>query len=158
MKERRRDGPAATRSRDSESAQVEVHYSAVVEGSKALFESTYQTQYPLTFRLLDGHGMAGLHLAVASMREGGRRLVRLPPHLHYGRWTRPPNAVRANERGRGGLGTFLGNPRSSQARTSPPIIARRHSSSRWTCCASATSARCTGPCAIGFVEEGPHAR
>lgn len=35
--------------------------------------------------------MPGLNDAVASMKEGGRRLIVMPPTLGYGRFSEPPN-------------------------------------------------------------------
>lgn len=40
--------------------------------------------------------LAGIDAAVRGMAAGGRRLVFMPPHLGYGRYSDPPNMVRAS--------------------------------------------------------------
>lgn len=37
--------------------------------------------------------LPGINDGVATMREGGRRLLYLPPHLGYGRFSSPPNVT-----------------------------------------------------------------
>ena len=70
---------------------VKVHYSALILETDTLYESTYQSQYPFEFRLNDGSAIRGINEGVASMREGGRRLIYVLPHLGYGRFSKPPN-------------------------------------------------------------------
>jgi hypothetical protein len=45
---------------------------------------------------LSRSALGGLNDAVATMRERGRRLVFIPPHLGYGRYSDPPNIVGAD--------------------------------------------------------------
>jgi FKBP-type peptidyl-prolyl cis-trans isomerase len=72
--------------------RVVVHYSALVQETDKLVESTYQAAYPVEFALDDGHVLPGLNEGVKGMRAGGRRLLVVPPHLAYGRFSDPPNA------------------------------------------------------------------
>ena len=63
--------------------------------------------------------MPGLNDAVASMKQGGRRLILLPPTLGYGRFSEPPNMtllVEAELVQVGNGGGVLGRLRSRLAR------------------------------------------
>eukprot|EP01138_Halocafeteria_seosinensis_P008717 gb/GECG01008910.1/.p1 GENE.gb/GECG01008910.1/~~gb/GECG01008910.1/.p1 ORF type:complete len:192 (+),score=13.00 gb/GECG01008910.1/:1-576(+) len=60
---------------------VKVHYSALILETDTLYESTYQSQYPFQFRINDGSAIRGINEGVATMREGGRRLLYVLPQL-----------------------------------------------------------------------------
>jgi peptidylprolyl isomerase len=70
---------------------VKVHYSALIMETDTLYESTYQSQYPFQFCINDGSAIRGINEGVATMKEGGRRLLYVLPHLGYGRFSTPPN-------------------------------------------------------------------
>lgn len=78
------DGPEAIPGRD-----VTVHYTGtLLDGST--FDSSRSRVQPFTFRLGAGRVIAGWEQGVEGMRVGGRRTLRIPPRLGYGRRGSPP--------------------------------------------------------------------
>jgi len=79
-------GPLATRGR-----KVNVKYRGTLTNGKQFDEGT------INFRLGGGEVIRGWDLGVAGMKVGGKRSLRIPPHLAYGKKgvppTIPPNAT-----------------------------------------------------------------
>lgn len=63
---------------------VTVHYKGTfVNGNR--FDSTYERDRPETFKLGNGDVIKGLDAGIVGMRVGGKRKLRLPPDIAYGR-------------------------------------------------------------------------
>lgn len=81
------DGPLA-----EHGSTVTIRFSGFLHRGEAL-----QTDQPVTFRLGSREVIAGLEYAVEGMRAGGRRRVKVAPHLAYRDTgvpgTIPPNAL-----------------------------------------------------------------
>lgn len=77
------DGPVA-KAGDT----VAVHYVGVAHSTGEEFDASYNRGTPLQFKLGVGMVIAGWDQGVQGMRVGGRRTLRIPPHLAYG-----PNGV-----------------------------------------------------------------
>jgi peptidylprolyl isomerase len=79
--------------RDSE---IIVHYSGFLDDG-TVFDSSYYRGAPIRFSLRGGELIPGWIEGIATMREGGKRKLIIPPHLAYGekgyRKTVPPNAT-----------------------------------------------------------------
>jgi len=75
--------------------RVKVHYSGYfLTGQK--FDSSVDRGEPLEFRLGEGQVIRGWDEGIAGMKIGGKRKLRIPPHLAYGRdgfGGVPPNAT-----------------------------------------------------------------
>ena len=77
--------------------RVKVHYSGyLITGQK--FDSSVDRGEPFEFRLGEDLVIRGWHEGVAGMKIGGKRKLRIPPHLGYGRdgaggGVIPPNAT-----------------------------------------------------------------
>lgn len=67
---------------------VAVHYVGVAHSTGEEFDASYNRGTPLQFNLGVGMVIAGWDQGVQGMRVGGRRTLRIPPHLAYG-----PNGV-----------------------------------------------------------------
>ena len=67
---------------------VAVHYVGVAHSTGEEFDASYNRGTPLQFKLGVGMVIAGWDEGVQGMRVGGRRTLRIPPHLAYG-----PNGV-----------------------------------------------------------------
>lgn len=67
---------------------VSVHYVGVAHSTGEEFDASYNRGTPLQFKLGVGMVIAGWDQGVQGMRVGGRRTLRIPPHLAYG-----PNGV-----------------------------------------------------------------
>ena len=67
---------------------VAVHYVGVAHSTGEEFDASYNRGTPLQFKLGVGMVIAGWDQGVQGMRVGGRRTLRIPPHLAYG-----PNGV-----------------------------------------------------------------
>ena len=67
---------------------VAVHYVGVAHSTGEEFDASYNRGTPLQFKLGVGMVIAGWDQGVHGMRVGGRRTLRIPPHLAYG-----PNGV-----------------------------------------------------------------
>ena len=63
---------------------VAVHYVGVAHSTGEEFDSSYNRGAPLEFRLGVGMVIAGWDQGVQGMKVGGRRTLRIPPHLAYG--------------------------------------------------------------------------
>ena len=68
---------------------VSVEFTGWLESGRVL-DSTYKGPKPYTFVLGAGSVLAGLDEGVLGMSAGQRRLLRMPPDLHYGVAGRPP--------------------------------------------------------------------
>ena len=67
---------------------VAVHYVGVAHSTGEEFDASYNRGTPLQFKLGVGMVIVGWDQGVQGMRVGGRRTLRIPPHLAYG-----PNGV-----------------------------------------------------------------
>ena len=63
---------------------VAVHYVGVAHSTGEEFDSSYNRGTPLEFRLGVGMVIAGWDQGMQGMKVGGRRTLRIPPHLAYG--------------------------------------------------------------------------
>jgi peptidylprolyl isomerase len=63
---------------------VRVHYVGVSWSSGAQFDASWDRRDPFEFPLGAGHVIGGWDQGVQGMRVGGRRELRIPPHLGYG--------------------------------------------------------------------------
>ena len=63
---------------------VAVHYVGVAHSTGEEFDSSYNRGAPLEFRLGVGMVIAGWDQGMQGMKVGGRRTLRIPPHLAYG--------------------------------------------------------------------------
>ena len=70
-------------------ATVTVEYVAMLSGGE-VWDSTERRRRPMTWDLASPNLIEGLRRGVPGMRPGGRRLVRIPSALAYGRTGRPP--------------------------------------------------------------------
>ncbi|HJX29801.1 MAG TPA: FKBP-type peptidyl-prolyl cis-trans isomerase [Thermoanaerobaculia bacterium] len=75
---------------------LEIHYTGwLADGTK--FDSTQDSDLPLTLRLGAGDVVKGLDEGLAGMREGGKRRLIVPPELGFGKegggGVIPPNAT-----------------------------------------------------------------
>lgn len=62
---------------------VAVHYTGVLPDG-TVFDSSFSRNEPFTFTLGSGSVIQGWERGIRGMREGGRRLLAIPPHLGYG--------------------------------------------------------------------------
>ena len=62
---------------------VAVHYVGVAHSTGEEFDASYNRGTPLQFKLGVGMVIAGWDQGVQGMRVGGRRTLRIPPHLAY---------------------------------------------------------------------------
>jgi hypothetical protein len=80
---------------------IRVHYVGRLYNNRVLgekFDSSYDRREPLSFPIGVGAVIPGWDEAVLSMKEGGKRMLIVPPHLGYGRRGTPggpipPNAI-----------------------------------------------------------------
>ena len=75
---------------------VAVHYVGVAHSTGEEFDASYNRGTPLQFKLGVGMVIAGWDQGVQGMRVGGRRTLRIPPHLAYGPGG-VPGAIGPNE-------------------------------------------------------------
>ncbi len=85
------DGPPARRGQ-----RVSVHYTGwLADGSK--FDSSHDRGKPFAFKLGAGEVILGWDDGVVGMQAGGKRRLKIPPDLAYGRrgmrGVIPPNAT-----------------------------------------------------------------
>lgn len=72
--------------------RVTVHYlGCLTDGTK--FDSSYDREQPLGFRLGTGRVIAGWDEGVAGMKPGGVRILRIPPELGYGTRGTPDGTI-----------------------------------------------------------------
>jgi FKBP-type peptidyl-prolyl cis-trans isomerase len=74
---------------------VQVHYTGyLTNGTK--FDSSYDRKQPLTFPVGKGKVIAGWDKGIMQLKEGGKAILFIPPHLGYGNrgagGVIPPNA------------------------------------------------------------------
>jgi FKBP-type peptidyl-prolyl cis-trans isomerase len=76
--------------------KVTVHYRGTLENG-TIFDESYKRGQPFTFNLGAGQVIKGWDEGVAGMKEGGKRVLTIPPHLAYGSRSPgagiPPNAT-----------------------------------------------------------------
>jgi FKBP-type peptidyl-prolyl cis-trans isomerase len=81
------DGPEAVRT-----STVRIRYSGFLSRGEA-----FQSDVEMTIDLSQRDVIAGLRYGITGMREGGKRRIRISPHLGYGEHgipgIIPPNAV-----------------------------------------------------------------
>jgi peptidylprolyl isomerase len=63
---------------------VTVHYVGVAYSTGEQFDASWDRGEPFTFPLGAGRVIRGWDEGVAGMKVGGRRTLRIPPHLGYG--------------------------------------------------------------------------
>lgn len=66
-----------------------VHYIGSLENGQ-VFENSYESGQPFTFRLGAGTVIRGWDQGLVGMRVGGKRRLTIPPSLAYGSQGRPP--------------------------------------------------------------------
>jgi peptidylprolyl isomerase len=75
---------------------VAVHYTGFLEDGKK-FDSSYDRNSPLEFRIGEGQMIPGFDEGIQTMKKGGKRKLILPPYLAYGSRGManviPPNAT-----------------------------------------------------------------
>jgi peptidylprolyl isomerase len=86
----KRDIVRGTGTRAKQGDQVRVQYVGTSYSTGQEFDSSWTRGDPFGFRLGDGQVIAGWDQGVAGMREGGRRLLVIPPDLGYGDQGSPP--------------------------------------------------------------------
>lgn len=76
---------------------LEVNYTGWLREGRVKFDSTLDTQRPLTLRLGAGDVIKGLDEGLAGMKVGGKRKLIVPPELGFGKegggGVIPPNAT-----------------------------------------------------------------
>ena len=75
--------------------KVTVHYKGYLANGTE-FESSYERGLPLSFRVGRGEVIKGWDRGILGMRVGGKRRLRVPPELAYGKHgagSVPPNAT-----------------------------------------------------------------
>jgi len=76
---------------------VSVHYRGTLEATGKEFDSSYNRNQPLDFKLGVGQVISGWDEGIALMKEGGEATLIIPPHLGYGPsgagGVIPPNAT-----------------------------------------------------------------
>ncbi|WP_029089234.1 FKBP-type peptidyl-prolyl cis-trans isomerase [Brevibacterium album] len=75
---------------------VAVHYVGVAFSTGEEFDASYNRGAPLQFKLGVGMVIPGWDQGVTGMKVGGRRTLRIPPHLAYGP-SGVPGAIAPNE-------------------------------------------------------------
>ncbi|GAA2091811.1 FKBP-type peptidyl-prolyl cis-trans isomerase [Brevibacterium salitolerans] len=75
---------------------VAVHYVGVAFSTGEEFDASYNRGAPLQFKLGVGMVIPGWDQGVTGMKVGGRRTLRIPPHLAYGPGG-VPGAIGPNE-------------------------------------------------------------
>src|SRR5689334_10189802 len=69
--------------------RVSVHYTGVLlDGTK--FDSSVDRGVPFQFSIGAREVIEGWELGVVGMKKGGKRKLKIPPHLAYGRTGSPP--------------------------------------------------------------------
>lgn len=65
-------------------SSVAINYVAVAFSTGEVFDSSWRAGYPLRFTIGANEALDGLDAGVVGMREGGRRLLEVPPEFAYG--------------------------------------------------------------------------
>ena len=76
--------------RASKGDNVTVQYVGVAYSTGQQFDASWDSGQPFPFELGAGMVIAGWDRGVAGMREGGRRMLTIPPDLAYGDAGSPP--------------------------------------------------------------------
>jgi peptidylprolyl isomerase len=71
--------------------EVTVQYVGVSFSTGAQFDASWDSGQPFPFTLGQGMVIPGWDQGVAGMREGGRRMLTIPPALAYGTAGQPPS-------------------------------------------------------------------
>ena len=64
-------------------SDVTIHYEGRIADSGVVFDSSYESGDPVTFRVGAGHVIPGLEMAVRTMRAGERARIRIQPQYAY---------------------------------------------------------------------------
>ncbi|MEX2008372.1 MAG: FKBP-type peptidyl-prolyl cis-trans isomerase [Candidatus Spechtbacterales bacterium] len=72
---------------------LQVHYVGTLEGG-TIFDSSRERNEPFSFQLGAGQVIAGWDQALLGMKEGGKRIITIPPELAYG--ATPPPGIPVN--------------------------------------------------------------
>ena len=80
------DGAQATKG-----TKVSVHYVGVAFSTGEEFDASWNRGKPFEFRLGKGQVIPGWDQGVEGMKEGGRRLLVIPPDLAYGAQSPSPD-------------------------------------------------------------------
>jgi peptidylprolyl isomerase len=75
---------------------VTVHYAGVTFSTGEEFDASWNTGQPFSFPLGGGAVIPGWDRGVVGMKQGGRRMLTIPPELAYGAQGSPP-AIGPNE-------------------------------------------------------------
>lgn len=75
---------------------VSVHYVGVAHSTGEQFDASWDRGQPLQFKLGVGMVIRGWNEGVQGMKVGGRRTLRIPPHMAYGP-SGVPGAIAPNE-------------------------------------------------------------
>ena len=75
---------------------VDVHYVGVSHSTGEQFDASWDRGQPLQFKLGVGMVIRGWDEGVQGMKVGGRRTLRIPPHMAYGP-SGVPGAIAPNE-------------------------------------------------------------
>ncbi|GAA1360667.1 FKBP-type peptidyl-prolyl cis-trans isomerase [Brevibacterium luteolum] len=75
---------------------VSVHYVGVAHSTGEQFDASWDRGQPLQFKLGVGMVIRGWDEGVQGMKVGGRRTLRIPPHMAYGP-SGVPGAIAPNE-------------------------------------------------------------
>lgn len=75
---------------------VSVHYVGVAHSTGEQFDASWDRGQPLQFKLGVGMVIQGWDEGVQGMKVGGRRTLRIPPHMAYGP-SGVPGAIAPNE-------------------------------------------------------------
>ena len=74
----------------SDLREVDVHYTGMLE-DRSIFDSSARRGRPIRFVLGRGRVIRGWELGILGMRQGGRRVLIVPPDMAYGATGMPPD-------------------------------------------------------------------
>ncbi|MCE3236737.1 MAG: fkpA [Vampirovibrio sp.] len=69
---------------------VSVNYLGTLASNGQKFDSSYDRNEPFTFRLGSGQVIEGWEKGIVGMKEGGKRILTIPPEKAYGEDGAPP--------------------------------------------------------------------
>lgn len=82
-----------TGSRPERGQWLKVHYVGRFEDGRE-FDNSYKRGKALKFKFKAGHVIKGFEQGLANMASGGKRTIKIPPQLAYGKRGAPPNIPR----------------------------------------------------------------